>query len=340
MLNLLSLISPILWVAAGYSLGVILERVILAFLARLALKTHWAGDDIILASFRRFPLFVCTLAGMHFALQSVPLSPTASIYARKVFVALLILAATFVLSRMAVGFLNLAFQRLPGGLAPTTIFSTTTQIIVFVVGILTILHTFGISIIPVLTALGVGGLAVALALQDTLANLLAGLHILAARKILPGHYIALDSGQEGTITDITWRHTTLVTSTGNLVIVPNSKIASAIVTNFALPASDLTVRVDASVSFDSDRALVERTALDVARSVIADFDEAVKNYEPVLRWTGFSDSGVNFALFIQSRAFADQFVLRSELYRRLWDRFKEEGIVIPYPSRTVYIRGS
>ncbi|MHA2620629.1 MAG: mechanosensitive ion channel family protein [bacterium JZ-2024 1] len=334
------MISPILWVVVGYFLGLMLERVILVFLARLARRTHSAGDDIILASLRRFPLFVCTLAGMHFALQSVPLSPTASIYARKVFIALIILAATFVLSRMAVGFLNLALQRLPGGLAPTTIFATTTQIIIFVVGILTILHTFGISIVPLLTALGVGGLAVALALQDTLANLLAGLHILAARKIVPGQYIALDSGQEGTITDITWRNTTLVTAGGNLVIVPNSKIASAIVTNFSLPALDLTVRVDATVSFDSDAALVERTALDVARSVIADFDEAVKNYEPVLRWTGFGESAVNFALFIKSRAFADQFVLRSELYRRLWERFKEAGIVIPYPSRTIYIRGN
>jgi small-conductance mechanosensitive channel len=333
------MLSPILWILGGYFAGLFMERVIIAALYRLAKTTHWEGDDIILGSLRRFPVFVGTLTGLHFALQSVALSEPVAGYARKTFVVLLILSATFVLSRLAVGFLNLALQRLPGGPASTTLFSALAQILVFTLGILTVLHTVGLSITPTLTALGVGGLAVALALQDTLGNLFAGLHILAARNILPGHYVALDSGQEGTVTDITWRHTTLETLQGSLVVVPNSKIASTIVTNFSLPALDLTVRADFGVSNDSDLDLVERTALEVARSVVADFDQAVKAFQPVVRWTGFGESAVNLFLVIKARGFEDQFILRSELYRRLLKRFREVGITIPFPIRTVHYRG-
>lgn len=334
--NIVQAGMPLIWIVGGYLVGVAAERVIIAYLTRLAQKTRWEGDDIILAALRRFPTLVGTLTGLYFALKSVELPATTSNFVHKTFLVLLILGATFVICRLSVGFLNLWVRGFAGGLASTTLFSAAAQIVIFALGILTVLHMLGISITPILTALGVGGLAVALALQDTLANLFAGLHLLAARKIAPGQYIALDTGQEGTVVDISWRNTTLETLKGNMVIVPNSKLASAIVTNYHLPESRLTLSVEVGVSYSSDLDFVERIALEVARGVIADFPGADPDFSPVVRFTGFGESSVNLIVALKVKSFSDQFVVRSELYRRLFKRFAEVGIEIPFPVRTVY----
>ena len=103
---------------------------------------------------------------------------------------------------------------------------TLTRFAVLATGLLVLLAYLNISITPMLTALGIGGLAVALALQDTLANFFAGLHILVERPIFVGDYIRLESGQEGVVTDIGWRTTRIRTLSANMVVVPNTKITS------------------------------------------------------------------------------------------------------------------
>ena len=120
-------------------------------------------------------------------------------------------------------------------LAASSIVQTIVKTIIFIIGILIILQSLGISITPILTALGVGGIAVALALQDTLANLFSGVHIIVLRKVRVGDYIKLDSGEEGYVTDITWRNTTIVTILNNMIIIPNSTIASSILRNYYFP---------------------------------------------------------------------------------------------------------
>ncbi len=117
----------------------------------------------------------------------------------------------------------------------SSIFKTLALIIVGLVGLLIVLDELGIAIAPIITALGVGGLAVALSLQDTLANLFAGLHILMSRNIRSGDYLRLASGEEGYVQDITWRNTTLRELSDNLVIVPNKKMTETILRNFSLP---------------------------------------------------------------------------------------------------------
>ena len=94
------------------------------------------------------------------------------------------------------------------------------------------LNAVGVSITPIITALGVGGLAMALALQDTLSNLFAGIHILAEHTIRIGDFIRLETGQEGYVEDISWRTTRIRMLPNNMVIVPNSKLAQSVVVNY------------------------------------------------------------------------------------------------------------
>ena len=117
-----------------------------------------------------------------------------------------------------------------------------------ILGGLILLNHFNVSITPILTALGVGGLAVALALQDTLSNLFGGFYVAVAGQVRLGDYIKLNTGEEGYVTDIGWRCTTLPGTANNMIIVPNAKLAQAIVTNYYLPEKRMAANFQLTVA--------------------------------------------------------------------------------------------
>jgi small-conductance mechanosensitive channel len=194
-------------------------------------------------------------------------------------------------------------------------------------GALMLLRTFGIDITPILTALGVGGLAVALALQDTLSNLFAGFYISVAGQIRVGDFIQLESGQRGYVTDIGWRSTTLRERANNLVIIPNNKLAQSTVSNFHLPQRSIVLPIAVGVSFDADLEKVERVLLELARA--AEIPGLLKEPAPSVLLLGFAERALEFQLTCQIEEFEAQFRVQHELRKRIVERFREEGIVIP-----------
>lgn len=208
---------------------------------------------------------------------------------------------------------------------------------ILVIGALAILSVFDISITPLLTALGVGGLAVSLALQDTLGNLFAGLQIIATKQIRPGDYLVLESGHEGTVVDIAWRTTTLRTTVDNLVIVPNAVLGQAIVTNYKLPAEAVAVINEFGVAYDTDLDLVERVTLAVAEEVLRDTGYESAAHPPVFRYRAFGDSQITCAAIMYVPSYGDQFPLKSAFIKTLYQRFAAEGIHFPFPTRTVHV---
>jgi small-conductance mechanosensitive channel len=202
-------------------------------------------------------------------------------------------------------------------------------------GLLVVLNGVGLSITPMLTALGVGGLAVALALQEPLANFFAGLFITLAGQIRVGDYVKLDSGQEGYVVDFSWRSTRLRMLANNLVVVPNAKLAQAIVVNHHLPSSDLAVLVEVGVDYTSDLRQVERVVTEVSREVMAEVPGGVPDFEPFIRYHTFADSSINFTVILRAKEFVDQYLIKHEFVKRLHTRFTYEGIVIPFPIRTI-----
>ena len=208
---------------------------------------------------------------------------------------------------------------------------------IYVLGALVVLERLGISVTPIITALGVGGLAVALALQDTLSNLFAGIRILAAGKLRPGDFVRLESGQEGHVQDITWAQTTILQQPNNLVIEPNVKLATAITVNYDLPSPDQAFTVPVSVARGSDLARVERVALEVAREVQREVEGAVSDFEPLIRFQGYGPSSVDFLAILRSARYDARFLLIHEFVRRIDARFAAEGIEIPFPVRTVHL---
>ena len=207
--------------------------------------------------------------------------------------------------------------------------------LIAVLGVLVILNGLGLSITPMITALGVGGLAVALALQEPLGNFFAGLFITLAGQIRVGDYIKLDSGQEGYVVDFSWRSTRLRMLANNLVLVPNAKLAQAIVVNHHLPSQDLAVLVEVGVDYGSDLRHVERVVTEVGRAVMGGVPGGVAAFEPFIRYHTFADSSINFTVILRAKEFVDQYLIKHEFVKRLHTRFNEEGIVIPFPIRTI-----
>jgi len=203
----------------------------------------------------------------------------------------------------------------------------------YLVGLLILLAYYDVDITPIIAGLGVGGLAVALALQPTLGNFFAGTQIVSDRVVRVGDYIELNDGTRGYVTDIGWRSTRIRTQQNNMVIIPNSNLAASVITNFYGPTMEIGVIVNCGISYSSDLTKVQEVALDVARKVVAEMDEAAKDFEPRFYYEEFGDSNINFWVWVQAIDRLASFRLKSELIRQLHARFGQEGITINYPVR-------
>lgn len=334
--NVATYLFPAAAALAGLALGLLARRLILPYLSRTARRSDWKYDDVAVEALRN-PLVVWfTLAGVYAALETLRLPEKADRAIAQVLLVIAILSVTWALARFTVRALRTGTSE--GTLPSVSLIANVAAVGVWVVGALVVLERLGISITPIVTALGVGGLAVALALQDTLANLFAGLRILAAGKIRPGDFVKLESGQEGFIQDITWAQTTLRQMPNNLVIVPNTKLATAITTNYHLPDPEQAVVLTVGVAHGSDLAKVERVTLEVARQVQAEVEGAVREFEPLLRFQGFGASSIDFVVVLRATRHDVRFVPIHEFVKRLDARYAAEGITIPFPVRTVHLK--
>ncbi|MEN2998758.1 MAG: mechanosensitive ion channel family protein [Brevinematia bacterium] len=212
-----------------------------------------------------------------------------------------------------------------------SIFSNTIGVILVTIGVGIILAVWNISLLPLLTTLGIGGLAIAIALQDTLANFFAGVQVLLVHQIRVGDYIKLENGEEGVVVDINWRNTTIRDLFNNLVIVPNSKLISGITKNYHLPDQEMSVVVAVEVSIENDLKFVEEITLDVAKEVQSSVEGAVKTWEPLIRYQSFTDYSIKFNVILRVVEYTYQFPVRHEFLKRLHSRFKQENVKLSIP---------
>ena len=208
-------------------------------------------------------------------------------------------------------------------------------VIIYAIGGLLMMDVLGINISPLIAGLGLGGLAVALAIQPTLANLFAGTYVMTEGVIATGDYIQLENGLKGYVVEVGWRSTRIRDWRNNLVVVPNSKFAETIITNFQQPTNAVNVYFECGTSYDSDLYRVEEICLEVMDTIIDSHPMAIKEYGKYFAFDNFGDSNVNFWLFVQATDRLGSFVVQSDMMKLLHKRFQEEGIVINYPVRTL-----
>jgi small-conductance mechanosensitive channel len=332
------LVAPALILAVTLALGYAAKRIMLRLLGRWAARS--TGSAAKLASnalMGPFMIWVLIL-GIHMAIENSHLPMDASQELSNLLVALWVLSFTISASRLAGELIALHGSGLPGALPVTSLSQTLAQLAVIIFGVLLLLDLLHISITPILTALGVGGLAVALALQDTLSNLFAGFYVTVARQVRPGDYIRLNTGEEGYTADIGWRNTTVRTLANNLIIIPNSKLGQANVTNFSLPDKRMGASIQVSVSYASDPDHVERVLLEEAQAAARELPGLLADPAPGVSCDpGFGDWALSFTVGYSVREFGDQVNVRAELRKRILRRLRQEKIDVPFPTRTIYM---
>ncbi|HJN88363.1 MAG: mechanosensitive ion channel family protein [Dehalococcoidia bacterium] len=209
--------------------------------------------------------------------------------------------------------------------------------LIYGLGALLILDLLDINISPLIAGLGLGGLAIALAIQPTLANLFAGTYVMTEGVVAPGDFIELQGGVTGYVVEVGWRSTRIRTWRNNLVVVPNGKFAETIITNYQRPVPAVNVYLSCGVSYDSDLYEVERVCREVMDEVLEAEPSAVKEYGGWFGFDNFGDSNVNFWLFLQARDRLGSFTVQSILIQKLHQRLRENGMVINYPMRSLQL---
>lgn len=206
---------------------------------------------------------------------------------------------------------------------------------IYIIGIMILMGTLGISITPLLASVGITSLAVALALQPTLENFFSGIQMIADKPIRVGDFIELDSGEQGFVDRIGWRSTWIRMLPNNTIIMPNSVLSKSKIINYFYPEKELSVPVDVGVHYSSDLEHVERVTLEVAREILISHEWGVDDYDTFVVYTGFGDSSINFTVMLRAKEYFNRFWVKSAFIKALHQRFAEEGIVIPYPIRAV-----
>jgi small-conductance mechanosensitive channel len=333
------LILPVFIAVAATVAAIIARGIAFGLLRKWDRRAETRIGDIITDSVRIPSIYWCTAVGLYAGIIISELPEKYASYSNTGLYVLVISSVTMAIANLAGKIFRDYIQKSDLPLPTTGLAYGILKGTIYIIGILIILALLGISITPLITALGVGGLAVALALQDTLANLFAGIHILVEKSIRVGDFIRLETGQEGRVEDITWRTTRIKMMPNNMVVIPNNKLSRSVVTNYSLPEKKMMLTLSVSVSYDSDPNQVEAILVDETEKAQGNVDGLLADCEVTVRLVGFGESSLDFTLACPIQEYSVQQSVQHEMRKRIVKRFREEGIEIPFPHRTVDLKG-
>jgi small-conductance mechanosensitive channel len=321
----------VVWVA-GF---LIVQSILMRWLRRIAARTSWTWDDVLIHALGTPSRIAIVASGLLVSARLLPLGPRWDhafdiLLAGSIAIAIILFVDTLtrgLLDRMAETSSVLQGAR---GLVQGSV-----RGLVIGIGVLIFLDSIGISIAPILASLGVGSLAVALALQDTLANLFAGFHLIADKPIEAGQFVRLQSGEEGTVARVGWRSTWITTPQNTMVVVPNAKLAGSVLTNFDLPGVEIGFAVDVPVAIGGDLERVETATLETARETMRAVEGATPGFEPSVRYLGFGETGLKLSVALSASGIKALPLVRHEFLKRLTERYRRDGILVPFPTRTL-----
>jgi small-conductance mechanosensitive channel len=292
-----------------------------------ARKTETKLDDVIISAVDKPILIWAVLGGFYAAHPYLGITlPTqlASILDRLVLAAL-ILSISWSLANLAGGVFRYYGHRIGAAVQITSLSQLMAKLLVLVIGIIVVLAEFGVEVTPIVASLGIGGLAIALALQDTLANMFSGFYILAEKSIRVGDFINVEGAGEGRVVDIGWRTTKIVTLFNNMLVIPNKKLAEVIVTNYDLPEHNLGLSTTVSVGFGEDPERIEAIVYDEASKAVSELEGADPAFKPVVRFT-VGEYSLNYTVIWRALDIKYRYQLIHQMNMRLFKRLRSEGL--------------
>ena len=330
-------LDPTLTVLLAAAIAVITRLTVLRWLQRLSGKNTIPYDDIVVEALKRRAIAWTVLGTIFVQVEALPWRVRSITIAQNVVAAVLIISVTLALVRLVSRLATVNARAADAGVGGTTLVRYISTTLLVLIGVVAVRALFGISVVPMFTALGVGGLAVALAFQDTLANVFSGVNLTLARQIRVGDYIEIgEAGElEGFVADVGWRATTLRTLTGTQIFIPNKKLAESVMVNYSRSDTGMFVTLEFIVDHDEDPDRIETLVLDELVRAAADIPGIRGEEPPLVRFKAFAASALEFKAYVAIRNFQDRFLITHMLMKRLHRRFKAEQIVVPVPQRAV-----
>ncbi|MFN0207651.1 MAG: mechanosensitive ion channel family protein [Planctomycetota bacterium] len=318
-------------------IGYIIQAIVVKKLEAFFAKTTTDLDDLFLAAIRRHLPIWSILAGIVISLRFAPIDAEHHFLAERFAIVGFWISLTFAVANLASAMLARLGSRSDSGITGASLTRNILRGIIVTFGALLILQNLGIQITPLLAALGVGSLAIALGLQPTLADLFAGIHITLTRHVRVGDTVLLENGSQGKVLDISWRAVRILDGNNNLVAIPNGRFANMIVTNTQFPETTVFITIDTAVAHRSDLDQVERIAVEVGVDVMKTIPGGVPEFKPSVLFHKFADCSIHFKLALRAQKFADQGLVIHETLKRLKLRFESAGIESPPPPGSVRI---
>lgn len=334
-------IQPWLWAPVLYflciSVFLLIKKVVYEKIRRIAERTRTQIDDIFLNALDLPLTLLIFVSGAVIVDRIGPLGIDGEL--TKYFLVALrvttILAVIIFIDRLLKGLIQTYSAKVDILKTSGGVVQGIARAVVLALGLLILLDTFGVSITPIIASLGVGSLAVALALQPTLENFFAGIQLVIDKPLKVGQFVKLDSGEEGYVHKIGWRSTWVRMLPNNVVVIPNKSLVTAKITNYYYPMQELAVLVQVGVHYGSDLERVEKVTIEVGEDVMKTVQGGVPDFMPFIRYHTFDDFSINFTVILRAKEFVDNYLIKHEFIKRLHKRYAKEGIVIPYPIRAI-----
>jgi len=208
------------------------------------------------------------------------------------------------------------------------------KIALIVILFILLLNIWGIDVVPLLGALGIAGLAVALALQPTLSNIFSGISIILDGTFKVGDIVKIESGEMGEIFSIGLRTTRIKSFDNEMVIVPNSKLANSNVQNFQQPDVSIRINFDFNVEYGVDPEYIKKITIEEIKQIeIRKKDEEIR-----VLFTEMADNALIFKVMFWVDHIDKKWPAHQEAISRIYRRLYQEKIGIPFPQRTIWMR--
>ncbi len=339
------MLSPYLENPWIQSLGIFILSLVLTVVARwtlrfvfigVAQKTKTEVDNILLRTVKNVVTYSIPVIGLMVALT--PLALQTPIPERILFsflVVLLMRAAINLFDDMSEWLEKTWLERtastLDQGLLPLLRKAVKTS--VAIIGVLIILGKWEVQLGPLWGTLGIGGLAIALALNSSLANVFSGINLILDRSANVGDKLQLESGDVGVVLDIGLRTTLIRTYDNEVISIPNAQLSNARIKNYPTPDATIRVSVDFAVAYGSDVAEVKRVVLDV----ISQLDDILQEPEPQVLFLNMGDFSLDMCARVWVDDYGKQFARKLEMTELIYNTLNESGITIPFPTHTVHM---
>lgn len=319
--------------------------VITGFLGLLIRRTRTSLDDLLLAAVARSLFLLLSLVGVYVALTGMNVLDPYQRFINQGFLVLVLVLLVYTLNRVALALLtwyeSAVAPRTAGPFDQRTIpvVRRIVTVIILVLGGLTIVRALGLDISPVLAGLGIGGLAVALAVQPTLSNLIAGAYAISEGRIGVGDYIRLQDGSEGVVQDIGWRTTKLLTPHATIIVVPNARLADSIVTNYSAGGPGSVTILQCGIGVVGAVSEMQRRVEAAARATLERLPDDLPDAPPVVLFRGLADGRADFEVLLHVQVPASRHRIASTFLEELQARFPTEGVPEDAVRRFAYVPG-